>query len=73
MPMKKAGAASDTVDLDEVASCIYVETSGYVKMTLWSGEVCEVLLDPGRHDFMIKRLWATPAGSPAAGNVQPFV
>lgn len=73
MAFKIAGAASDTVDLDEVASVIYVEASGFVKMTLWSNEITELWLDPGKHDFMVKRLWATPAGTPAAGNVKAFV
>jgi hypothetical protein len=73
MGQKLAGVASDSADLDEIASSVVVETSGYVKMTLTGGSVIEVLLNPGKWDFRIKRLWATPAGTPAAGGVQPFV
>jgi hypothetical protein len=73
MAFRTAGVASDTEDLTCAATEIHVGTSGYVKMTLFGGETIERQLDPGVYYFHVKRLWATPAGSPAAGDVQAFV
>ncbi len=69
---KIAGVASDTEDLNDMATHLRVTTSGYVKFTAPGDVVQERWFDPGLWMVRVKRLWVTTDTSPAA-TVEPWV
>lgn len=68
--------ASDTVDLSFVSRGVHATADGYVKLTFVDDADAApkelYVLKGVVYPYWVKRIWATPAGSPA-GAVEPLL